>query len=103
MASVLVTFARVLPPLIVHSVPSNWVIASGYKACCSPTLSDNVNIVIDNVNGFDKPVLALGAITRDNPPNCKPGAGCHKLVMMCDRCRAAVCSWPPGGDNNDCT
>jgi hypothetical protein len=59
---------------------SNWVVPTGYKACCSPHLTENVNIVTDTVNGESKPVLALTAVSIDNPGTCKPGQTCSKFV-----------------------
>ncbi len=75
------------------SLPSNWVVATGYKACCSPHLGDNIEVVLDSVGGVTKPVLALKANNMDNPAVCKPGKTCHKMV------RAHLC---PGADAGYC-
>ncbi len=71
---------RHLPCSFLPGLPSNWVVATGYKACCSSTLTDNVDIVLDSVNGATKPVLALKANNMDNPSVCKPGKTCHEMV-----------------------
>ncbi len=68
------------------SLPSNWVVATGYKACCSPHLGDNIEVVLDSVGGVTKPVLALKANNMDNPAVCKPGKTCHKMVRDVNTC-----------------
>lgn len=57
--------------------PENFVVQYGYRACCSKTISDNLNMQTDVVNGVSKSVLAMVAHNKDS--GC-PGASCKKTV-----------------------
>ena len=44
----------------------SFLIPTGYKGCCASNISDNFDVVYDDVNGVHKPVLAINAFNRDN-------------------------------------
>ncbi len=64
-----------------RSLPENFVVQYGSKACCASDITQNLNVVMDNVNGVSKPVLAM--TSRNADTGCGAAITCKKKVPAC--------------------